>query len=237
MRLRIWIYTACTVVATILIAANPVNRTILKIGFLLGLSMSWAGFLFLAWRRKAARFAVISIPVLLLLFLLLPGRSMDVEKLRQDYVQRVKAFEGTEYYWGGESSRGIDCSGLPRRALRDALWSYGVRHFNGKAIRESLRQWWYDASAKALSEGYRDYTTPAGISGSVEKMEYSGLIPGDMAVTSNGVHVLVYLGEDQWIQAEPLIKKVITLDGRTKIHGLRWRPTFIVGRSCSIETW
>lgn len=86
---------------------------------------------------------------------------------------------------------------------------------NGHAIREALAQWWYDASAKALSEGYRDYTKPAGISGSVKQMEYSGLIPGDMAVTSNGVHVLVYLGEEQWIQAEPLIKKVITLNGWT----------------------
>lgn len=55
--------------------------------------MTWAGVLFLGWRSKAARFAVLSLPLILLLFLILPGREIDVEKIREDYVERVKAFK------------------------------------------------------------------------------------------------------------------------------------------------
>lgn len=214
MRKRILIYSILAFVGAVLIAANPVNRMVLKVGFLVGLAISWSGFLYFSWKTKAARYAVLSIPVVILLFLILPGRDIDIPKLRKDYVQRVKAFEGTEYYWGGENSRGIDCSGLPRRALQDALLSYGIRHLNGRPIRAALEQWWFDASAKALSEGYREYTTPVGVKGSVAEMNYEGLTEGDMAVTFNGVHVLVYLEGNQWIQAEPGIKKVITLDGK-----------------------
>ena len=95
-------------------------------------------------------------------------------------------------YWGGESSRGIDCSGLPRRALRDALLAYGIRNLNGRAFRGYVEQWWFDASARALGEGYRDYTSPLGATGTIQEMDYGGLVPGDLAVTTSGVHILAY---------------------------------------------
>ena len=34
-------------------------------------------------------------------------------------------------------------------------------------------------------------------------MDCTKLIPGDLAVTQNGIHVLVYLGKSCWIQAAP----------------------------------
>ncbi len=161
---------------------------------------------------------------------MLPGGKIDGEELREDYVKRMSGFEGTEYFWGGESSRGIDCSGLPRRALRDALLSYGFRHANGAAFRLYFEQWWFDASAKALGEGYRDYTKPVGVSGDIEAMSYEGLLPGDFAVTDNGVHVIAYAGGDDWIQADPGAGAVVTLDGRkdenawfaTPVKVFRW---------------
>lgn len=45
-------------------------------------------------------------------------------------------------------------------------------------------------------------------------MSYDTLVPGDLAVTNNGVHILAYIGDGQWIQADPSIGKVATLSGR-----------------------
>lgn len=146
---------------------------------------------------------------------MLPGGKIDAVELRQDYVQRLAGFESVKYYWGGENFHGIDCSGLPRRALRDSLLAYGIRHFSGRAFRSYLEQWWFDASAKALGEGYRDYTSPIGVTGTIREMNYEGLVPGDLAVTTSGVHILAYAGDGQWIQADPGIGEVATLSGRT----------------------
>jgi hypothetical protein len=40
------------------------------------------------------------------------------------------------------------------------------------------------------------------------------LEPGDLAITESGVHMLVYVGEDQWIQADPSAGKVLTENGK-----------------------
>ncbi|MGB6220928.1 NlpC/P60 family protein [Haloferula sp.] len=201
------------------IPLNPVNSKLLKLAFLGCIVGAWVGFTILTWKRKPVRVAALILPLLAAVPFILPGGEIDTDELRQDYVRRMSEFEGTKYHWGGESSRGIDCSGLPRRALRDALLAYGFRHFNGRAFRGCVEQWWFDASAKALGEGYRDYTRPLGATGTIQEMDYDGLVPGDLAVTTSGVHILAYAGDGQWIQADPGIGAVATLDGRTADNG------------------
>jgi hypothetical protein len=208
----------CTLVALagiFLIPRNPVNNKLFNLAFFGCIFGAWIGFTILAWKKKPLRLAVLILPLLIVVPFIIPGREIDSNQLRQDYVRRMKEFEGTKYYWGGESMRGIDCSGLPRRALRDALLSYGIRNANGQAFRGYLEQWWFDASAKALGEGYRNYTNSIGINGTIQEMDYSGLVIGDLAVTTNGVHVLAYAGGGEWIQAAPEVGAVITLDGKT----------------------
>ncbi len=199
-------------------ALNPLSSTILKLAFLGCLVAAWSGFVVLAW-KKPIRIALLLAPVLLAVPFLLPGGEIEADELRDDYVRRMTGFEGTKYYWGGEGSRGIDCSGLPRRALRDALLAYGIRRASGPALRAYLEQWWFDASARALGEGYRGYARPIGLGGIIREMDYGDLAPGDLAVTTNRVHVLAYLGDGKWIQADPSIGAVATLDGRADDNG------------------
>lgn len=201
------------------IPLNPVNSKILKLAFLGCIVGAWGGLTLLAWKRRPLRLVALILPLLAALPFILPADVIDAEELRQDYVRRMSEFEGTEYYWGGESSRGIDCSGLPRRALRDALLAYGFRHFNGRSFRGYVEQWWFDASAKALGEGYRNYTNPIGTAGTIREMDYDALVPGDLAVTASGVHILAYAGDGRWIQADPGIGAVATLDGRKDDNG------------------
>ncbi len=105
-------------------------------------------------------------------------------------------------------------------AIADALLAYGIRHFNSGALRMFARHWWSDASAKALAQGHRNYTMPLEPHGTIQHMDDSGLLPGDLAVTSSGVHILAYLGDGQWIQADPGIGAVAILHGHSDSN--RW---------------
>ncbi|WFB35600.1 NlpC/P60 family protein [Kiritimatiellota bacterium B12222] len=212
-RIPILIFILCGVGMCGLVR-EPVHRTIyhlLWIGLLLG---AWgSAFLVLKnWRWGKVAWGICT--GLVLLPFCLPGRAIDVEKLRENTVAKMISYEGVRYSWGGENARGIDCSGLPRRAYRDALLGYGFRYANGRACRAFLEQWWFDASAKALGEGYRGYTVPLLMTGEIRSLDDATLLPGDLAVTTNGLHVLTYLGEGKWIQAEPGLKKVVILHGK-----------------------
>jgi len=208
------ICTLGALTGSLIIPLIPVHSTILKVAFLVCLSGLWLGLLTLTWNRKPIRVALIALPLLVASLFLLPGRNIDSDALRRDYVQRMAQYEGTKYVWGGENSFGIDCSGLPRRALRDALLSYGIRHLNGRALRSYLEHWRFDASARALGQGYRNYTRALKYKGTIQEMDNEGLMPGDLVVTKNGVHILAYVGDGKWIQADPGIGAVATLDGR-----------------------
>ena len=173
------------------------------------LAMRWI------WPRRRLRFAAAAFLIAVGALVFSPSRPLDADALRKSYVDRLVSYKGVRYLWGGEGRLGIDCSGLPRRALRDALAWRGLVTWNGGLVRESLRQWWFDASAKALAEGHQNYVVPLGIHGTIKEMDYDDLQPGDLAITASGIHVLCYLSGDRWIQAEPEIRKVVALNGRT----------------------
>jgi hypothetical protein len=210
-----WFLLIGCIVGVLILLRNPVNSKLLNLAYLLCMGGAWVSLLFLLWQRKYARYVLAFIPLLFALPFLLPGREINAMELRTDYVARMNNFENTPYFWGGENSRGIDCSGLPRRALRNALLAQGFKNANGYAFREYALHWWYDTSAKAMSEGYRDMTQALGIEGTVRAIDYSPLLPGDLAVTTNGIHVMAYAGDGNWIQADPGIGFVKTLDGKT----------------------
>jgi hypothetical protein len=192
----------------------PVNSTMTRLLLLGSLSGTWLSALILGWRAPAVRWGQLAATAGVAVFLALPARPLDPAKLGADYVRNLRALEGRPYHWGGESPLGIDCSGLPRRAYRQAILRQGLTTLNGGAVRQALLHWWHDASAMALGEGYRGYTLPLKRGGTIREMDYAGLRPGDLAVTDSGVHILAYLGDDLWIQADPGAHKVLTLNGR-----------------------
>ncbi|WP_193210754.1 NlpC/P60 family protein [Luteolibacter marinus] len=181
---------------------RPYHDGCMRWGLPLVLAACWVGLVIALWKKPLPRAAAIVGPCLLLLPLALPGRDLDRARLREDYLAAMQAFDGCRYVWGGENARGIDCSGLPRRALRDALRHQAIRG-NGRAARMWLAQWWFDTSARAMGEGYRGFTRPIGVEGPLWKLDPAELVAGDLAVTRGGSHVMVYLGGGSWIQADP----------------------------------
>jgi len=139
---------------------------------------------------------------LLVAALILRPHPTDSNGLRAAYLTSLKSYEGTTYVWGGETARGIDCSGLVRRGMIDAYRRQGQ-------MRRAADLWWHDCSAKALREEYRGQTQRLFDAPSLNAIPLSRLHPGDVAVTQNGVHTLAYLGKGEWIEADPGAWKVI----------------------------
>lgn len=193
---------------------HPLHSSVTKLALLGSICICWLCSLILLRKYYVYRTILIVLPILACTPFLLPSRAIDATELRANYLQALARYEGSTYYWGGENMRGIDCSGLPRRSLRDALLRYGIAHGNGKAFRLAAEQWYYDTSAKALGEGYRSFTKNLAIEGTVQSIDNSTLKAGDLAVTKSGIHTMVYLGEGKWIQADPGIGAVATLHSR-----------------------
>lgn len=163
-------------------------------------------------------------------FLLLPGRPASTETLRQDYLDALRGYTSAVYVWGGETRAGIDCSGLVRRGLIDANLARGLRSANPALVRQGLSLWLNDCSAKALGEEYRGWTQAVLNTSSLNDADYDKLLPGDVAVTSNGVHTLAYLGDRTWIEADPGAWRVIQVTVPTPnawfsqpMRVVRWR--------------
>lgn len=189
-------------------AVLPIHNRILQAGLGLGCALVWGGAWAMLAGRPGSRTLLLAMPWLALVPFMLPGKPIDPDALRADYVSRMRGYDGTRYVWGGESWLGIDCSGLPRRSLRDALWAEGMRHANGTAFRMWLSQWWFDTSALAIRQGYRGQTRTLGITGPLWELDSSPLLPGDLAVRGDGGHVVAYLGDRLWIEADPTWGKV-----------------------------
>lgn len=208
----------------------PIGQRSLRLTQMVFLAVVWGGALALWRRRRWVRYVYFVLLVLLAAILFLPGRAANPENLRTRYLASLSAYEGTTYVWGGENRLGIDCSGLVRRGLIDAQWKEGIATINPELIRQSFALRWNDCSARALLHEHLQQTRCVLASPSIRELDHSKIRPGDFAVTADGVHVLAYLGEKTWIEADPGAGKVIRLQAgddnawlRVPVEILRWR--------------
>ncbi len=212
----------------------PIKTPETRACFLLGLLGLWAGALLLFWSRRGVRWSLFGLAAFAGALTLLPGRDVDAGRERQAYARGLLTYRDAPYVWGGESPRGIDCSGLIRCGLIDADLKDGVRTLNPRLVRQGLSLWWNDCTANDLKNEWHGQTRFLFAAPSLNALDYGRLEPGDFAVTDSGVHTLAYLGNQTWIEAEPNGKwgdKVITVHApspdnswfRLPMHLMRWR--------------
>lgn len=190
----------------------PVTYGITRIAQCLLFAAIFLGALFLWWRILWLRWTLILILATGTVLFAAPGRGSDAAALRSRYIAELKRFHGARYVWGGENILGIDCSGLGRRPLIHALWKEGFTTVNPALVRNAARLWWRDASARAMAAEYDDQTQRLAIFDRITSINPADLLAGDLAITSDGVHVLVHLGNREWIEADPGKRKVLILN-------------------------
>jgi len=208
----------------------PIEYRATRLLLLLGGLAIWGGALFVWWANRRVRIPLLCVAALAILLLAMPGRRVSPTALRTDYLAALKLYRHTRYVWGGEGLLGIDCSGFVRKGL---IWGQalnGLRTLNGAPIRRAVSLWWHDCSAKALRDGCRDLTVPLFEAGSINETDCGDLQPGDLAVTANGVHVMVYVGDRTWAEADPDLKRVVEVTVPTEnrwftvpVVLMRWR--------------
>jgi len=170
------------------------------------------GLLGLWWRYRLLRWGLLAMYLLIAGFLALPGRTTyNRPELRREIAQAGARYEGVRYVWGGESYLGVDCSGLVRRAAIEGTLTYGVRTLNPWLVRRAMWLWWNDCSAKELGCGAGGTARKVAAADSLRLWNDKNLHPGDFAITANGVHALLYLGDHVWLEADPADWKVVRL--------------------------
>jgi hypothetical protein len=198
----------CVIVAAV--AIYPVRTGSLRATLVLGLFTLWASALFLFWNWMVARILCLSVAVAAGLLALLPVLPVDAAGLRSAYVRNLELYRGTPYVWGGETRLGVDCSGLVRVGLMDAEAQEGLRTHNLVLLRKAASLWWNDCSASALGNEYQGRTRRLFDAADINHIDSTELKPGDMAVTQGGAHILAYIGDRTWIEADPSRMSVIT---------------------------
>jgi NlpC/P60 family len=204
----LWCLLLFIVVVTLLV---PVGTGLTRLITTVAAMSLWLGVLWLwrSYQQIVGGWLVVTI--LSIIFLLMPGQAIEPNLLRADYVTSLKTYSNTKYVWGGENHAGIDCSGLVRQGFIRANLLRSVQSFNPAPLRTALAMWWFDISAASLKDGYKQWTIPVLTAPSINEIALDRLLPGDLATTADGVHVLAYIGDSQWIEADPVMLKVITV--------------------------
>ena len=187
----------------------PVNSRSLRIGILIAASGLILGSLIVAWKRRAVFLALVGLYFSIGLFLLLPGYSpQNIADFQGPYTEAMAAYEGVQYVWGGENRFGMDCSGLVRKGFENAILKKGILSLNPFLVRGAIDLWWNDTTASEIGRGYDGRTIHVTACSSLNSLDSALLLPGDMAVTTSGTHVMAYLGNNKWVGADPGEMKV-----------------------------
>ena len=137
------------------------------------------------------------------------AEPIKTSELRAVYINELKSYVGTQYYWGGETHLGIDCSGLARTAFWQTMLKVGISKHNFHLLVPILwKFWWRDLSASDMEDGKYNYTKHIGKADKLAGYNNKNLLPGDIAIPGRS-HVLIYLGDNQWIEASPEDNKVV----------------------------
>ena len=209
----LWIF-GLLLIASAVAVRLPVMDTHVRVLLLVTLFFGvFTGIVFLLKyiaNRPTALYPVVILCVLGIVWSVLANKPFDPVLMRDSYSRRLEEFVGVKYVWGGESSVGIDCSGLARTALWQSMLRQGFKELNPRLLGPALWEfWWRDMSSQDMLRGKYGYTKTIGQANKLAGYNTDKLSVGDLAVAGGGSHVLIYYGQGRWIEANPDDRKVV----------------------------
>ena len=225
----LWVAGLCWLIAIVL---YPVSIGLTRVAGSVMAGLLLVGLLGLWWRYRFLRWGLLAAYGIVAGFFALPGREdYDRTALRQEVVRALERYEGVRYIGGGENFLGLDGSGLVRRGAIDGTLWFGLRTGNPLLARKAIRLWWRDVSAREMGDGARGSARKVAEAKSIALLNDANLYPGDFAVTFGGVHVLAYLGDHFWLEADPGESKAVRINARStknpwfqqQVAVMRWR--------------
>lgn len=190
----------------------PISTGLTRNATLLFLLLAWIFLIVLAYRKMWLRLSLLLLPIGVILTIAVGGGAADSAMLRQEYVRCLREYNGAPYVFGGENILGIDCSGLIRKSMVNAYLSVAWRTHNPAAVRSAFDIWYNDCSTHTLRTGYGNRVEILADIPNDGQLGSVGLQKGDLALLDKYHHVLAYLGDNVWIEADPTAGKVILSD-------------------------
>lgn len=184
----------------------PLSTFVTRSAFLFAIVLMLILLIFLAAYNKRVLYLAVGLVAVLIGSKLILQSSKPLSIV---YADSLKKYSGTKYIWGGENSSGIDCSGLVRKSMVNALLIKSLADYDFSKMKLAVDIWWNDCTAKALQNGFRGYTLRVEGVLSVNDADSSLLREGDMAVSLDGLHIMAYTGNKEWVEADPMMLEVI----------------------------
>lgn len=206
-----WTFIALMVASAIAVRLSVMTtsvRILLAATLMLGLLNA----ILFCFRLMQSRPRIVYPSVFFLVFFLMWGvlgsKPYKADILRTYYKNRLVKFQNVKYVWGGETKDGIDCSGLARVALWQAMFKEGLMQANPRLLGPMFWKFWFrDITANDMLHEKYGYTKVIGEADKLAGYDTSNLKTGDMAVT--GGHVLIFMGDGKWIEASPDDQRVV----------------------------
>ena len=86
----------------IILQVFPIRSGIVKLSLTFVVIAVWVGAILLVRKRPLFRLSLVVIPLVMLAWVALPGKSADSGALRRAYTRSLSGYRGALYVWGGE---------------------------------------------------------------------------------------------------------------------------------------